>query len=90
MLESIPIAIDLDLLRNINTTASKYRSEDGVVSISAVKMRAEPCWRRLLKPKVVPHWLTLDLTKVDIEGCQFLKERWRSSYFTSILVKERS
>jgi len=65
--------------------SSRYSAKDGYVAIVAVKLATEPCWRRLLREKDAPVWLSLDHSRIDLDGCQFQKERWRSSYFTSIL-----
>jgi hypothetical protein len=86
-----PYYVQLALLRPINVSASSFVFSDGRLSVSAAKTRREPCWMRLLADAATrPAWLSIDHGKVDLEGCQFYRELWRSEYFTNLLDDPKS
>jgi len=80
--------IDIDLLRGINTTDSKYTIDKWKITFDLKKIRREPCWNRLTKNKKKHAWLKKDQDKWYISECQHAKELWREAYFRRKLGSE--
>ncbi|CAK0831551.1 unnamed protein product [Prorocentrum cordatum] len=80
--------IDIDLLRGINTTDSKYTVDQWKITFDLKKVRREPCWNRLTRSKKKHAWLKKDQDRWYISDCQHAKELWREAYFRKKLGSE--
>lgn len=78
-------AVKLKLLRGINVTESKHTINKWSVSFELQKLKKEPCWKRLLKPKETFTWLKKDHDRWYADSCQHAKELWREAYFSAKL-----
>ena len=83
-IDADPYYVLIDLLRPINASASSFAFTDGRLVVSAAKTRREPCWLRL-GVEAGAAWLSVDHARLDLDGCRFYRELWRSEYFANLM-----
>eukprot|EP00930_Biecheleria_cincta_P087840 TRINITY_DN77082_c0_g1_i1.p1 TRINITY_DN77082_c0_g1~~TRINITY_DN77082_c0_g1_i1.p1 ORF type:complete len:209 (-),score=62.11 TRINITY_DN77082_c0_g1_i1:9-635(-) len=82
--------VDLPFLRGINVSSSKREISSIGIQFELMKLRDEPCWKRLLKTKKPVPYLKKDSKRMYADDCHEKMMQWREAYFYAKLHPEEA
>ncbi|CAE8707435.1 unnamed protein product [Polarella glacialis] len=72
----------------MTTTCLRHEVTTTLVTFELPKLRDEPCWKRLVRPKKALPWLKRDSARAYPTECSDKAAQWREAYFYTKLHPE--